>query len=256
MKIRIVFIVFFVQILFIEFGYGQSGFMRPGSTPTVQNTQPESANSDNSGWDLPPLQTLIKLALENSPALKLSENEKQLGEYALKEVYRDWLKKISFVADARYGTMLDYSKMVTMPGVSPATIMMNYGVGAMASVSLSELFDRKRLKQQAKLRIEQSNIRKEDVINGVTQMVINAYYDVLATQKNFALANELNLTAALVHDKAKMDYTQNRISLADYAKENESFLSSQNNVELQRFSLMKSIHILEIIVGIELVKTN
>ena len=256
MKIRLVFFAVFVQILSLGFGYGQGAFARPGNVPTIQESQPVSVSSNNSDWNLPPLQTLINHALVHSPMLKSADLGIKIEEDGLKDVHREWMRKINFMADSRYGSMLDYSRMITMPGVSPATVMMSYGVGATASMSLADIFDRKRTKQKAKWRIEEAKISREEAVIGVTQMVITAYYEVLAAQKNFALANELNLTAGLVFNNAKMDFSQNRISMTDYAKENEAFLGAQNEVELQRFTLMRSIRLLELIVGIELVNTN
>ena len=254
MIIRVVFFVIFVQILFPRIGYGQGVFMRPGTVQTAQDPQSASAKSDDPDWNLPPLQTLIDLALKHSPALKMAEIEVKLGEDGLKEIHREWMRRIQFMTDARYGSMLDYSRMVNYPGMSPTTVMLSYGAGVTAGFSLADLFDRKRTKQQAKWSIEQANINREAAINGVTQMVINSYYAVLTAQKNFALATELNLTASTLFDKAKMDMAQNRMSLTDWARENEAYLNAQNAVELQRYTFMQSIRLLEIIVGIELVK--
>ena len=251
---RVVCFVFFVHLLFSGLGNAQS-FMRPGNTQILQETQSTPANNDNPEWNLPPLPTLINLALENSQVMKLADTEIQMGTYELKDVYRDWMERISFMTDARYGTMFNYSMLVATPGAAnTSTRMWSYGVGAMANMSLSDIFDRKRTKQKARLRVEQSRIHKEEAANALTQLVITAYYDVIAAQKTLALSNEISLTTSLVHDKAKMDFSQNRISLADFSKENEAFLTAQNNVELQKINLMKTIRILEIIVGVELVK--
>ena len=256
MMIRIAFFVFFVQVLFIKFGYAQ-GFMRPGGSQIIQESQSVSANNDNSIWKLPPLQTLIDLALEHSPMVKLADTDIQMGEYELKDIYRDWMRRVSFMADARYGTMFDYSRLVTAPGVANTpTIMMNYGAGAAASMALSDIFDRKRTKQKARMRIDQARMNREEVISGLTQLIITSYYSVLADQKTLALSNELNLTAGLVHDKAKMDFSQNRISLDDYSRANEAYLTAQNEVELQKLNLMKSVSMLEVIVGVALAKIN
>ena len=254
--IRVVVFVFFVQILFPEFGYGQGSYMRPGNVSTTQDPEYESANSDNPYWDLPPLDTLINLAIKHSPMLKSADIDILMEKDGLKDIHREWLRRVNFMTDVRYGSMLDYSKIVAMPGVSPATVMLSYGAGAMVGFSLSDVFDRKRTKQKARWRIEQAQISRDEAIIGVTQMVINSYYAVLVAQKNFAMANEISLTAALVHDKAKLDVSQSRISLTEWAKENETFLGAQNTVELQKIALMQSIRMLEIIVGIELVKTN
>ena len=253
MKIRVICIVFFVQMLFPGFVNAQT-FMRPGSVPTTQEPSLPT-NGDNLDWSLPPLQTLINHAIEHSPLVKSAENEIQMGEYELKDVYRDWMRRVGFMADTRYGSMFDYSRLVDSPGMANTnSVMLSYGFGASASMPLSDMIDRKRTKQKARLRVEQAKISREEVINGVQQMVINSYYDVLSAQKTLALSNELNLTAGLVFEKAKMDYTQNRISLADYAKENEAYMSAQNALELQKYTFTRFVRILEIIVGIELLK--
>jgi len=254
MIIRLVLFVFFAQVLFPEFGYGQGNYMRPGNMPATQQPQSAPAGSDNSEWSLPPLQTLIDLAVKHSPVLKMADIDIKVSENGLKDLHREWMRRINFMADARYGSMLDYSRLVTMPTENPATVMMSYGVGATAVVSLADLFDRKRTKQLSKWRIEQAQITKEEAVNGLVQLVINAYFEVLTAQKTLALNNELNLTASLVYDKAKMDFTQNKISMTEWARENEAYLTSQNAVDLQKYVVMRSIHILEIIVGVELVK--
>jgi len=258
MMTRLVFFVFLVKLLFPVFGYGQTGgFMRPGNVPTAQEPQAITANTDDPEWNLPPLQTLIDITIGNSTVLKLADTHIKAEEEGLRDLHREWLSRINFMADTRYGTMYDYSRLVVTPDV-PITpsVMWSYGAGATASMSLADIFDRKRTKQKTRLRIEQSKLTKEETISEVTQLVINAYYEVLTAQKMLAMSNELSLTAGLVFDKAKLDYSQNRISFTDYAKENEAYLSIQNTVELQRLNLMRTIRTLEVIVGIELLNMN
>jgi len=257
MKIRI---VFFVHIMFISFGYGQSSFMRPGSTPTVQEPQSVPVNSDNSDWSLPPLQVLIDHAIEHSPMLKSADNEILMGEYLYKDVRRDWLSKFSIMGDARYGSMFDLSRLASttsgVPYLNSSALMLNYGIGMSAGTSISDIFDRKRTKQKSKLTIEQARLSKEESINNLTQAVLSAYYNILSIQKTLAMSNELFLMAGLVHERAKMDLAQNKISYAEYATEYQAFLNAQNTVELQKYNLLSAVGILEIIVGIELIKTN
>ena len=259
MMIRVVFFVFFVQIMFPGLGYGQGAFTRPGNVPTPQAPQTTSANNDNAEWNLPPLQVLIDHAIEHSPALKLADNEILMGEYLYKDVRRDWLQRFSILADARYGSMFDLSRIgsttSSVPYLNSSALMMTYGVGLGFGTSVSDLFDRKRTKQKSKLTIEQAKIAKEESINTLTQTVITSYYNILSTQKTLAFNNEVFLMASIVHDKAKLDLAQNKISYAEYATELQAFLSAQNTVELQKYNLWRAVKILEIIVGIELIKT-
>ena len=260
MKIRIVFLVFLVQIMFISFGYGQSGFMRPGSTPTVQEPQSVPVSSDNPDWSLPPLQVLIDHAIENSRMLKMADNEILMSEYSYTDIRREWLRRINLTTFLSYGSMFDLSRLsgttTGVPYINSSALMLNYGVGMMVGTPLSDLFDRKRTKQRSKLIIEQAKMTKEESINSLTQTVIQSYYNVLSIQKTLALSNEMFLMAGLVHDRAKLDLAQNKISFGEYTRANQTFLNAQNTVELQKYSLMVAVKSLEIIVGIELLKTK
>ena len=132
--------------------------------------------------------------------------------------------------------------------------MWNYGAGVSASLPLSDIIDKKRPKQKAKLKIEQAEIQKEDVIGAVKQTVIGAYYEVLSAQKTLAMNNEVSMSVTLLYEQAKLDFNTNRLSLSEFTERTEAYLNSQNTVELQKYVLMRAVRILEIIVGIELIK--
>ena len=255
MMVRVVFLVFFVQVLFSGLVYGQGNFARPGSITTPQAPQTAPANSDNPDWSLPPLQTLINLAIDHSPLLQSADINILLVENGMKDIRREWMRRINFMADARYGTMFNYSNMIPGAPLEP-TIMMNYGVGAMAGISLADLFDRKRTKQQARWRIDQARISKEESINALTQTVITAYYNILSIQKTLAMNTEIFLMAGLVYERVKLDLAQNKISYNDYVTETQTYLTAQNAVELRKNELWRSVRILEIIVGVELINAN
>jgi len=126
----------------------------------------------------------------------------------------------------------------------------------MAGISLADLFDRKRTKQQARWRIDQARISKEESINALTQTVITAYYNILSIQKTLAMNTEIFLMAGLVYERVKLDLAQNKISYNDYVTETQTYLTAQNAVELRKNELWRSVRILEIIVGVELINAN
>lgn len=260
---RVLIFVFFVQIIFLK-NVNAQGFMRPGNTQTSQGAQSVQVNTDNTGWNLPPLQTVIDYALEHSPLLKLASVDIQVQQYEVKEMTREWMRYVMFTADTRYGSMFDFARMFgipngddPLPGGNPVPnsskeLILNYGVGLTAYMPISNILDQKRKKQLSKLKVEQVKIRKDETVNQVTQMVIESYYDVLSAQKTMSMQNELSLSASVVHDKAKLDFTQNRISLEEYSKANETNLQAQNRAELQKITFLKALRNLELIVGVEL----
>ena len=285
MKSRVVLVLFLVQFLYTGIGHAQ-GYMRFGessqpSTPQQQpqsqirtqpqpqqqpqqqqqtqsralQPQPVSASEEITDWRLPPLQTLIDMAIQNSPLIHLANATVQMGQYELKDVRRSWLNNISLVGDARYGSMFNYSRLAGMGDVTSTNDeMTTYGVGVSAYMPFSEIFDRKRSKQKANLVIDQSRMQREEAIIILTQVVINAYYDVLTAQRTLAINTEMSLAATMLHEQSRLDFHANRLTLEELTQTTESHLTALNNVEIEKFNLMRSIRILEVIVGVEIVR--
>jgi len=260
MKIRVIFFIFLVQILFPVIGNAQGYNRFGGNTNVTREVQsvptPAPVNNEISEWNLPPLHTLIDAALENSPLVQMANTHILLGQYELKSVKREWLKYITLVGDARYGSMFNYARLagIGVDATSSDNINKTYGAGLSVYMPISEIFDKRRPKKEANLKIEQAEIQKEETIINLTQIVINAYYEVLSAQKTLAIYNEISLSANMLHEQARMDFNTGRMSLTDFTQVAESYLTAQNRVELQRYSLMRAVRILEVIVGIELIK--
>jgi outer membrane protein TolC len=218
------------------------------------------AQTDNSeaGWKLPPLQALMDSALVHSPILKGASYEVTMSQYELTDAQKDWMQKINFAADFRYGSQFDYSRLSSSSGgllpISETTVAPSYGIGVSAYMPVSDIFDHKRKKQKAKLKIEQSESRREEVVQTVKQTVIAAYYDVLTAQKTLATRIEISASTGMLYDQSRLDYAESRINLSEFTKANEAYLNAQNEVETQKFTLFKSVRTLEVIVGIELIK--
>ncbi|MDR1170861.1 MAG: TolC family protein [Bacteroidales bacterium] len=218
------------------------------------------AQTDNSeaGWKLPPLQVLMDSALLRSPILRGASHEVTMSQYELTDAQKDWMQKINFAADFRYGSQYDYSRLGESSGTvlpfSATTLAPTYGLGVSAYMPVSDIFDHKRNMQKAKLKIEQSESRREEVAQTVKQSVIAAYYDVLTAQKTLATRAEISASAGMLYDQSKLDYAENRITLSEFTKANEAHLNAQNEVETQKFTLLKAVRTLEVIVGIELIK--
>ena len=237
--IRIGLLILFAPILLLRNGFSQT-------------------ENSETGWQLPPLQVLIDSALIKSPILKGAGMEVLMSQYLLKDAQRDWMENINFTADARYGSMFDYSRMAENTGsfipISDNVYSMNYGVGMSAYLPISDIFDRKRKIQKAQLQINQSESRKEEIEQTVKQTVIAAYYEALTSQKTLGMRAEISSSASMLYDQSKLDYAENRITLAEFTKANEVFLTAKNEEETQKYNLLRAVRTLEVIVGIELTK--
>ena len=208
-------------------------------------------------WELPPLQMLIDSAFINSPLLKSADVEIELSEIQLTEARRKWMQKININADTRFGSMVDYRRMTDMQSAGvmmPSNYMLTLGAGFGVSTPLSDFFDRKRHHQKAQLQMDKSVNSRTDTERQVRTQVINAYFEVLSAQKILATRAELVSSAAMLSEQSQTDYAENRIGLADYIKANDALISGMNDLELQKFAVLKAVYTLEVLVGIQLIK--
>ena len=104
------------------------------------------------------------------------------------------------------------------------------------------------------MRIEQAESRKDETIRTLKQSVISAYFDVMTTQKTLVTRAEMSSSSGMLFDQAKLDYAENRITLSEYTRMSDEYLLSQNEVEIQKINLLRTVRTLEVIVGIELIK--
>ena len=244
--IRIILFSFFVELLLVSNSYAQT-------TPETNN------NIDGSAWKLPPLQLLIDSALMYSPLMRMADQEILLSQYALLDVRRDWMKKVNLTTDARYGSMFDYSRMSSLSGGSFIPFSANLysltvGAGMGVYMPISDVFDRKRLISSAKTKIEQAEIKKEDIERAVKQVIVSAYYEVLSLQKTLETHSKIQSSSDMLYEQTKSDFEENIINLAEYNKVYETYLNSQNTYETHKNNLLKAIRTLEINVGITLLK--
>ena len=221
------------------------------------NSYAQTETSDL-GWQLPPLQALIDSALVHSPIITGADYDILMTQYELTDAHRSWMQRINLSSDIRYGSMIDWSRLQgnnsTFMSFSDTKFTPTFGVGVNAYLPVSEIFDKKRTIKKAQLRIEQAESRKDETIRTLKQSVISAYFDVMTTQKTLATRAEMSSSSGMLFDQAKLDYAENRITLTEYTRMSDEYLLSQNEVEIQKFNLLRTVRTLEVIVGIELIK--
>jgi len=214
--------------------------------------------NNEAGWQLPPLQALIDSALLHSPMITGADYDILMSQYELTDAHKAWMQRINLSSDVRYGSMIDWSRLQgnssTFMSFSDTKFTPTFGVGVNAYLPISEIFDKKRSIQKAQLRIEQSETRKDETIRTLKQSVISAYFDVMTTQKTLVTRAEMSSSSGMLFDQAKLDYAENRITLSEYTRMSDEYLLSQNEVEIQKINLLRTVRTLEVIVGIELIK--
>ena len=215
--------------------------------------------TDESPWELPPLQMLIDSALVHSTLMKSADATIQISEIQLTDVRRNWMNRFNFGLDSRLGSVIDYRKLAELDagGIIPPSAniyMLNYGIGFTAYVPVTEIFDRKRKIQKAQLEMEITKNRKTEAEKQVKSSVVDAYYDVQSALKTLDTRTQITLSAGMLFDQSKIDYETGSMTLDAHMRANDTYLNALNDLELQKFAVLKAVYKLELIVGIQLIK--
>ncbi|GHT21056.1 hypothetical protein FACS189430_00500 [Bacteroidia bacterium] len=217
-----------------------------------------NAQSDLTGWNLPPLQVLIDSAIINAPTVKLADAAILASQYDDQALKRDWMERVSLTGTAMYGNAYDYatalkeSQGTATPSEKRNT--MSYGAGVSLYYPLSQILDRKRMKQQAHLKIEQAEIQKEGTEQAIKQQVITAYYNLQTVLKAMEIQSETLAILSLSYDQAKLLYSDNRITLPEYTQIYQAYIMAKNTLEVQKNAVMSAFKSMEVLTGVKLLK--
>jgi outer membrane protein TolC len=227
----------------------------------ISNAQLSDNQQEKLGWDLPPLQTLIDSAIANAISIKLADATILTSQYRLKDVEMNWLEKINLTVSGNYGNSFDWARTSSMSqnGVPAPSNSSSPNLGYTAGVSiyypLTEVFGgRKRIKQVARLNIDEAVLQKEGIEQSIKGQIIAAYYDLQTILKTMEIQSEMLALMSLSYEQAKTQYADNRISLTDYTELYQSYIAAKNSYETQKNEVMKVFRTMELITGIKLLK--
>jgi outer membrane protein TolC len=225
----------------------------------ISNAQSLNDQPELQGWNLPSLQTLIDSAVINATTVKLADAAILASQYEDQALRRDWMERVNLTATGMYGNAYDYARALSnsqgayvIPSENRNT--WNYGGGVSVLYPLSQIFDRKRLKQQSLLRIEQAEIQKEGMEQVVKQQVITAYYNLRTVLKQMEIEAETLALLTVSYDQAKILYSDNRITLSEYTQMYQTYIASKNMLEVQKNAVMSAFRSMEVLTGIQLLK--
>ncbi len=269
--IRIGFFILFVQLFCLHVGYAQTNQRtqsgNAGTTskvapmqPLMTTVKPPENITDDLGWELPPLQTLIDSAMVHSSVNKMADLAVLMSEYSLEEARRRWVRYVNISGSARWGSSIDIARLMNQSEELINDLNYNnrqivsYGAGFSMYLPLTEIFDRKRPIKTAQITISQAKIQKEDAEKQIRSNIIATYYDLLNMQKTYKIQAEMYTSISMYYEQAKSDYEENKIDLAAYTQAYDSYLTAQATYESQKNMFLKAIHMLEEVVGFKLIK--
>lgn len=206
--------------------------------------------------NLPPLDTLIKMAKENSPRLKFFDADYEYWDGQITLARRAWLRNINLDAGYGYGVFdnLSNQQIAGDPGSQTlfSTEQSRYTVGASIKLPLSTFFNRNREIKNAKAEAKKSQHQKEYAEWELEQLIVQQYNNLLKAHRLFFINASIVESYRLQSIRADKDFKNGVINVTEYTRLQQMLNQAIRAYEAQRAEFLIAFKALEGTVGIKI----
>lgn len=205
---------------------------------------------------LPPLDSLIGIAKENSPRLKFFDADYEYWSGNVTLAKRAWLQNINLDAGYAYGIFdnLSNQQIAGDPGSQTlfSTEQSRYTVGVSVKVPLSSIFNRNREIKNARAEADKAQYSKDFAVWELEQLIVQQYSDLIKAHRLFFISNSIVETYKVQSIRAEKDFANGVINVAEYTRLQQMLNQAISSFESQRADFLVAIKALEGTVGIKI----
>ncbi len=205
---------------------------------------------------LPPIDTLIYMAKEYSPFIKVTISEQQYRDGVVSDEQRAWLEYINLEAGYNYGIFdnLSNAQIAGDPGSQTlfSTEQSRYNVGVSLRLPLSAIINRRAKIKSAKGEAEKARFETQVAEVELEQKVVELYNDLLKTHRLFFISGSIVDNFRVQSIRAEKDFANGIINVTEYTRLQQMMNQATMNFELQRSEFISSVMALESIIGADL----
>ena len=218
----------------------------------------ESLKQNDISKKLPPLDTLIKRAQENSAKIIFFDEDIKFKHQEKKRAKIKWMDLFSVGASYSYGIFdnLNNQQLAGDPNASQillSTEQSRYSFNAGVNIPLATFFKRKIDIKGAQADIEKAKLSKQVAEQEVMEQVIQRYYNVILAHDNFLIANTILDTHKIRAIKSKIDYENGVIGYNEFNTSNQLLNEAIKTKSSRKVDLILALRYLENIVGFEII---
>lgn len=203
--------------------------------------------------ELPPLEELISLALENSPLLMYNDNVIEQSNKEIKLEKRSWHDVLSITGNYNQGDqilLIGSSQGGSSQGGN--NLLNGYRVGVNVILPLSTFTTRKTRIQIAELQVDAARNQKAELEKGLTNQVILEYYELVATYKVLQIKSRAKESAVLQSRMAETNFSEGTITLEDYSNVDMNGANAEVDFELAKSEYLTKYRQFEQLIGVSL----
>ncbi len=205
---------------------------------------------------LPPLDTLIAMAREYSPFIKVTESEQQYRDGVVSAEQRAWLEYINLEAGYNYGIFdnLSNSQIAGDPQSQAlfSTEQSRYNVGVSVRLPLSAIINRRARILSAKGEAEKARFETQVAEVELEQKVVELYNSLLKHHRMFFISGSIVDNFRVQSIRAEKDFANGVINVTEYTRLQQMMNQATMNFELQRSEFVGSVMALQGIIGADL----
>lgn len=202
---------------------------------------------------LPPLDTLVAMAKERSPYLKVTLNEQQYRDGVVSFEQRAWLQYINLEAAYGYGIFDNLSnQQIAGDPMSQqlfSTEQSRYTVGVSVRLPLSAIINRRARILSAKGEAKKARFETAVAEMELEEKVTQLYNNVLKVHRMFFLANTIVDNYRVQSIRAEKEFANGILNISDYTRLQQMLNQATMNYELQRSDFVAAVMALEHITG-------
>ncbi|MCF8380742.1 MAG: TolC family protein [Bacteroidales bacterium] len=205
---------------------------------------------------LPPMDTLIEAAKDNSAFYAYYLEEIKVKQQELKITLKEWFDYVSF--DGIYGYGM-YDQLLTNQSafVSEYSELTNgqqvrYYAGLSARLPLSAVFQRNNNKNVARFNYNKAQHEADKIKQEIANLVIEKYFETLNAYSTLIVRINSYETYKMHMSKSEKEFGDGKISLVDYTVVSMNLNKSQLEFETASNELNLKLAQLELLTGIKL----
>jgi outer membrane protein TolC len=196
---------------------------------------------------LPSLDSLIIIAVQNHPTVKLNQELIGSADQRLKIAQKTWTNMLSGFMNYGYG-----NQTLVATGSSNTDILNianGYRVGFNLNVPLNEFATRKNRIELERHQIEATKYKTEEMSLVISQQVIEEYHYLLSGQKMMQIRFSMQEAARTNKIIAEQDYKSGNIDVTSFTRMMEISTIAQSEYELARRNFRMSYDKMGILLG-------
>jgi len=199
---------------------------------------------------LVPLDSIIQIALLNSPTMEYGESAVKKYKYNLKHTKNMWTNGVSVFYNYGFGNQAAFLSSSDASGVQQLN---NLGVGYRAGVNVTfgmgEIFARPLKNKEMEAELEMAKNKYKEFEVAIRRQIIADYYSMIAYQRIFKVRVSDAESARLSTEIATVEMKMGKIHPSELSRLKNILAIAETNVEDSKKDFLTAYYQLEALVG-------